>query len=244
MIRPLLTAILLAPLGAGAAPPAGLTPVAEVVRQVVEAYGGEAAWARVAAVRQAATLHPRIRHPGESGRLERLFTGDGRLRVEITYAGGEREQRLLANGRGWRDGSEVAGPMRTAMAVQAARLILPTLLARHASEVVDGPTVATESGILHLLSLPMGGALMEAAIDPANGHIVRTTGRIPMGPMSLSFTTDYSDFRRIDGLLFPFHEENHAQGRHTATTVVKTVELLDRVDPAVWALEPPPTPGS
>ncbi len=30
---------------------------------------------------------------------------------------------------------------------------------------------------------------------------------------------------------------------HTATTVAERVELLDRGDPAVWALEPPPTPG-
>jgi len=204
--------------------------VAEVIRHTVAAYGGDAL-ARVAAVRQTATLHPRIRHLGESGRLDRLFAGDGRLRVEITYSGGDHEERLLANGRGWRDGSEVAGPMRTAMAVQAARLILPTLLMRHADAVIDGGTVAAKGGTLRLLSLPMGNALMEAAIDPANGHIVRTTGRIPMGPMALTFTTHYSDFRRIKGLLFPFHEENHAQGRHTATTVVERVELLDRLSP-------------
>ena len=218
-----------------APPSASATSVAEVIRHTAEVYGVVTVEGGVAAVRQTATLQPLIRHLGETGRLTRLFDPTGRLRVEIAYSGGSGEVRLLDGGRGWRDGREVAGPMRTAMAVQAARLILPQLLTRHAAEVIDGGTIAAAGGQLRLLSLPMGAsALMEAAIDPATGHIVRTTGRIPMGPMALTFTTHLSDFRRVGGLLFPFHEENWAQGRHTATTVVERIELLDKVDPATF----------
>ncbi len=228
MVRLFLVPLLLALL----APRAGAASLADVIHHTVEVYGGSAALARVAAVRERAVLHPRIRHRGETGTLTRLFDATGRLRVEIAYSGGSHELRLLDRARGWRDGREVAGPMYTAMVVQATRLVLPGLLERHLGEVVDGGTVAAEGGTLRLLSLPMGSALMEAAIETTSGHIVRTTGRIPMGPMTLTFTTHLSDFRRVGGLLFPFHEENWAQGRHTATTVIEQVKLLDRVDPA------------
>ncbi|PIW83400.1 MAG: hypothetical protein COZ96_03650, partial [Nitrospirae bacterium CG_4_8_14_3_um_filter_70_85] len=189
------------------------------------------ALARGAVVRQTGVVQPRVRHGGESGRLTRLFDTTGRLRVEIAYSGGARELRLLDGGRGWRDGDEVAGPARAAMAVQVARLILPTLLGQHAAEVIDGGSVAVAGGTVRLLVLPMGDLFLEAAIDPATGHIVRTTGRIPTGPVTLTFTTELSDLRRVGPLLFPFHEENFAQGSHTATTVVERVELLDRIDP-------------
>jgi len=225
-----LLALLLAltPLSAAAA----AVPLAEVIRHTVEVYGGAAALERVAAVRERATLHPRIRHPGETARMVRLLDPKGRLRVGIRYSGGDHELRLLDHGHGWRDGRAVSGPMSTAMVLQAARLALPWLLARHPQVAVDHSTVTTARGTRRLLSLRLGPKTrIEAAIDPRSGHIVRTTGRIPMGSTTLTFTTVLSDFRRVGGLLFPFHEENHAQGQHTATTVIDHVDLLDQVDP-------------
>lgn len=38
------------------------------------------------------------------------------------------------------------------------------------------------------------------------------------------FATQYSDFRKVDGVLFPFHEESWVQGTHTASTDVRTVQ--------------------
>ena len=51
-------------------------------------------------------------------------------------------------------------------------------------------------------------------------HVVRSTGRAG----EMSFSTAYSDFRIVGGLLIAFHEENSAMGMKTADI------YLDRVD--------------
>ena len=58
-------------------------------------------------------------------------------------------------------------------------------------------------------------------VDPATGRIVRSTGRAG----TMSFTTAYSDFRTVNGLLIPFHEENSAMGMKTADIFLENVQI-------------------
>jgi hypothetical protein len=58
-------------------------------------------------------------------------------------------------------------------------------------------------------------------VDPATGRIVRSVGRAK----EVAFTTVYSDFRTVSGLLIPFHEENSAMGMKTADIYLEKVEV-------------------
>ena len=58
-------------------------------------------------------------------------------------------------------------------------------------------------------------------IDPQSGHIVRSTSKTS----GTEFSTDYSDFRIVDGLLFALREENTAGGTKTGTNEISKVEV-------------------
>jgi len=202
--------------------------VPALLRRTVEAYGGTEALARVVAVRERGEVRPRQRHPGEVGRVLRVFQGAERLRVEIEYSAGAREVRLLDGSRGWRDGVAVSGPLLDSMAIQAARLALPRLLQEQSGALIDRGSVTRGEAPRRQLELPLGGArALVVEIDPDTGRILRSVGRLAMGDGgAMEFVTEYDDFRDVDGVVFAFRERNFAGGVETAETVLESVELL------------------
>jgi hypothetical protein len=212
--------------GAARAEPRRASPeVAALVKRCVEAYGGPAAIARAARLRQEGTVTSLL-HPGEQGRVLRLYERPGRLRVEVGW-GGPPEVRILDGGRGWRFGEEVGGPGLVAMMLQAARLDLPDLLQAFPALVVDRGSVDLDGRTVRALALEVApGVEVEAHLDPATGRILRSIGRATVGPPVI-FGTRYQDFRVVDGLLVAFREENFANGAITGETVLTAVRVVD-----------------
>lgn len=231
VLAPLLVALSLADAASG-------EDLSALVRRTLDAYGGAEALAQGVAVRERGAVHPKQRHPGEVGKLQRLFQGAARLRVEIDYSDGVREVRVLDGPRGWRDGVPVAGPLLDSMAVQAARLALPQLLQEHAGALIDRGSVTRDEAERRRLELPLGGARsLVVEIDPATGRILRSVGRLAMGEAgAMEFVTEYDDFREVGGVLFAFRERNFAGAVETAETVLESVELL--AAPPDGAFEP------
>ena len=188
-----------------------LLPSAALVDKVVNAYGGAAAWNKVTEIVERGRVVPAMRKG--DGAMTRTWRGTDNLRVEIAYPENKSEVRVLENGKGTNNGRESNAMELDAMRLQAARLALPKLLAeKHTTVHLTAP---------NMLELALdGGLTIEAEVDPATGHIVRSTGH--SGQMS--FTTAYSDFRSVNGLLIAFHEENSAMGMKTADN------YLDKVD--------------
>ncbi len=223
-MRALLVLAPLAALLAAVAPPS--SPVPALVDRVVAAYGGREALEKGPVVVQEGEITAHA--PGEVGRVTRIYERPRHLRVTIGYPGGASEQRILDGDRAWRDRREVTGtPPHGAMSLQAARLELPLSLLAGVARVADEGTVEVDGKRLRVLRLPLGeGASLAAEIDEATGRIERTVARMPGGDVPLEFVTVYSDFRKVQGILVPFREENHVHGRHTGTTVLRRVEFL------------------
>lgn len=233
----LLAAAVLALAPGAARAGAGATPeVRALVKKVVAAYGGPAAMAKLARVRQEGTVSSTVLHPGPPGRLLRMAERPGKLRVEIQYPEKPVEVRVLAAGRGWRGGVEVQGPMLAAMVLQAARLQLPALLAAAGDEVADGGTLEHDGVALRVLSLEVTpGVVVQAAVDPGSGRILRSRGTAA-GPVPLEFITVSSDFRTVDGVLVPFREGNYANGRSTGDTALEKVSFPSALPPGAFEL--------
>lgn len=208
---------------------ASATPSPEVtalVRRCVEAHGGKAALARSARSRVEGTVTSLVLHPGQTGRIRRTHERPGRLRVEIAYPSGAAEVRVLDGARAWRDGEEVAGMRLDAMVLQAARVDLVALLESSPGRIRDGGVSEISGTKVRLLAVePAPGLLVEAAIDPETGHILRSRGASTNGPVPIEFATTYSDFRQVDGVLVPMREENWANGRSTGVTALEKVSF-------------------
>jgi hypothetical protein len=219
-------AALLLPLSARASSPG---EPAALVQKVLAAYGGRAALERARVVRERGTVTSIMRQG--SGRLVRIFQRPASLRVEVAFPGQPPEVRILHDAYGDRGGVEVTGTvMHRAMVLQAARLALPLSLAAKDARLSDRGAIERDGKRLRVLALQLPDGLeVTAAIDPASGRIVRSAGSLPGPGGRIEFATDYSDFRKVSGVLFAFHEENWARGQHTGATVLEEVEILDAV---------------
>ncbi|MGK2855873.1 MAG: hypothetical protein ACSLFQ_01570 [Thermoanaerobaculia bacterium] len=218
------TSLVLAITLLGATPLHAEDKVSDVVSRVLAAYGGLAPWRSVDAIAERGVLVSTMRG---SAPLFRSFRFPSTLRVEVDYAGAT-ELRMLADGRGWRDGAEVTGPQLDAMVLQAARMALPRVLAEPGVSVKDHGMVDSAGTKLRELEATLpGGLILLVQIEPATNHVVRSIGRTStaQGGPKLEFVTDYSDFRTVDGLLFAFQEVNYAQGMKTGDTKLDKIHV-------------------
>jgi len=181
-----------------------------LVGKVVDAYGGSAAWAKVASIEARGRVVPAMRKG--DGAMTRTWRGSGDLRVEIAYPD-KTEVRVLENGKGTNNGRESSAMELDAMRLQALRIALPRVLAEKKATLRQ-PAPNT-------IEIALGGLTVTAEVDPATGRIVRSTGRAG----EMAFATAYSDFRTVSGLLIPFHEENSAMGMKTADIFLEKVEV-------------------
>ncbi|GEJ58998.1 hypothetical protein [Anaeromyxobacter diazotrophicus] len=234
-LRPVALAVLAACLAAPHPAAAG-ERVEQLVARVLDAYGGRAALERARIVRQEGTVTS-LMHPG-AGHLVRLLQRPASLRVEIAYPGAPVEVRVVHGGHGDRGGVEVTGtPAHAAMVLQAARLALPLALAEPGARVADRGELERDDRRVRALALALPGGLeVVAEIDPASGRILRSTGAVPVPGAGgrIEFATVYSEWKRVGGVLFAFHEENWARGRHTGDTSLQKVELLREPPPGAF----------
>jgi hypothetical protein len=196
-----------------------------LIDRVLAAYGGKAALAKVQAYRMEGTIASRLQGTGP---FVRVFARPDRLRVALDYPG-RPETRLLDRSQGWRsDGTGMVAPVEGfllgSMVAQAGRANLPWILdeRRAGARLLAG----SDGGQLQGIALSLGSGLtLTAYVELASGRIVRSTSELDMPGMKTAFVTDYSDFRPVAGVLFPFHEGNFASGQTTGETTVTKVTV-------------------
>jgi hypothetical protein len=187
----------------------------DVVSNVMKEYGGTPAWQKVTSLRETGTVVPMMRKG--DGKVIRFWQKPDKLRFDVTYPT-DHEVRVVDGDKGTRNDKEVTGPSLDAMKLQAARLALPLLLVERRATVHD---LGTKDGI-RTIEIPLPGSLtLTVTIDQKTWHILRSSGKTG----ELEFVVDYSDFRRVDGLLFPFAEAGMAQGTPTANTKLDAIEI-------------------
>jgi len=187
----------------------------DVISNVMKEYGGQASWQKVVSIRETGTVVPMMRKG--DGKLMRLWGKPDKLKVEIVYPT-ETEVRIVDGDHGTRNDKKVTGGSLDAMRLQAARMALPTLLVDKRASLHD---LGAKDGV-RTIEIPLSESLtLTVTIDQKTWHILRSTGKAG----ELEFIVDYSDFRRVEGLLFPFAEAGTAQGMPTANTKFDSVTL-------------------
>jgi zinc protease len=85
-----------------------------------------------------------------------------------------------------------------------------------------------------VLEIQGGGQQWRWYVDPQNGHVLReqSEGIGPNGPATR--IVDFSDWKAVDGITLPFHEELSINGQPTATMVVSSYEFNPSVDPKIF----------
>ena len=110
------------------------------------------------------------------------------------------------------------------MVSQLLRSDLPAALLRHFDRIEDRGEVQLEGETRRLLVLEFSPSItVRYWLDPETLLVLRAEGAISSEAMSIDFQTRYADFRPVEGVLVPHHEENWAGGRHVATTTIEKV---------------------
>ncbi len=237
-------ALLLAARPTAAAPPepdstdaASARDARELIERVIDAYGGRAALERVKAYRAEGRIVA-VRQ-GREGPTLRLFQRPDRLRVELRYPG-EPEVRIVSGVRGWRgtgkEMEEASGPMLEAMVLQAARAAVPWILMERVADARRGKPRELRGRPLAGIEIPLAAGLtLRVWVDPATRRVEVSQGVLDHHGMQTEFETVYGDFRKVNGVLFAFREENYASGAHTGYTALERVELNPKLRPNDFA---------
>ncbi len=184
----------------------------DLIARVMTTYGGAAAWSKVTRLHETGTVTPAMR-PSE-GKLTRDWQRPDKLRVDIVYPANT-EVRIVDGDHGTQNGKDASGIGLDAMRLQAARLALPQLLIEKRQTL----RLLENGNVIEILLTPSMTLTVE--VDPATGHIVRSTGKAT----GIEFSTSYSDFRSADSLLFAFREENSAGGTKTGTNQITAIQV-------------------
>jgi len=200
------------------------TNPAQIVENILQAYGGRAALEGVKSVKHSGTIQSyRLK---KTGSLKRLFVVPGKLLVEMKYPDGPHEQRITTPEGAWRDGRPASAPMHMAMELQTARFRLPLLLTQHPVTILG-----EDKNKVHLGLKLTEVSSLEVFVERKSWRIVRSVGLMAMGEMNIAFTTDYSDFRKVDGVLFAHREELTAMGMETGIAVLDRIEVNTETRP-------------
>lgn len=212
--------------------PATANPLDPTIDKILNAYGGEKLKA-VSSYRMAGTVEAKMRKT--EGAVERLFSRPDRLYVDLAYAVNP-ERRFLDRERGWRTDpagggiNEVQGALYKSMVLQAARSNIPWILDERRNDVAQAAAAKVgEKMTMGLQIILEPGLILRLYVDPKTSLIVYSQAILNTETMKTHFETAYSDFREVDGVLFPHHEENWASGFHTGTTVIEKIEVNPKV---------------
>lgn len=234
-IRPFATAGLLTSLVAALA---GVTRASAqesataLIDQALEAYGGAEHVRAVESLRQDGILI--AMNGGGHGRVVRVASCPSDLSVLVEYPT-RSEIRIIEGEQAWRGESPggmvpVNGPLLGAMVLQASRTCLPMVL----DAFRDAATVEEAGAEYDVVSLDVSEGMRLRVYLSSETHLaLRSESLLDMGQMTMAFASDYADYQRVDGVLFPFREETFAQGVHTASVRLENMEVNPQGDRAL-----------
>ncbi len=195
----------------------------KILDRMVEVYGGSEALLKAASYIQRWRV---VRAADEvEGSDNRRVTLPDRLYIELSYPD-RGETRILEGEIGIKvfnghDKRQVSGPMLDAMKAQLMRLYTPLQLKEFSSDI----KVERKDGD-YILLLAKEGVECDYYVDSKNFHIVKTVGKLKMGPQIMQFVTLYKDFSKTDGVLMPHTEIKYAGNVNTATNYLLSTRFV------------------
>lgn len=235
IILVLLMAVFLPALSWGAA--ASEVPERKIVAKVIAAYGGEAALRNIRTVSARGRID--AARAGE-GSYARYFGVGRKLRVELVYRESA-ETRVLNGEKGWRgvDGGPLLaakGAPLLAMVYQYKYLAFPLPLLEEGYRITS-----LGGGELHGVPVEIlavsddEGPPMKVFVDARTHLIVRVAGAFALGEARTELAVEFSDFRKVEGVMFPFRLVNYGGEFRIGDTVITGLQVNGAMDAALFA---------
>ncbi|MBI5102150.1 MAG: hypothetical protein HZB33_09995 [Nitrospirae bacterium] len=208
-------------------------PVADetevLAEKIVGVYGGKQAVEWMTGVHASGLTEAYMRK--DQGTYELHFRRPGRLRVETKYQKSS-ETRILNGDRGYRGTervplTEVKDHRLLAMIYQYKHFdLLYGLLKGAYSVELLAPEEINGKQVNVLRLSDKEGPPMDVYIDAITFHIVRITGHFTVSEgVKTTLSSEFSDFRKVGGLVFPFKITYYGGPQKIAGTVINKYEI-------------------
>ncbi len=216
--------------------------VKSLVDKVVHAYGGKEAIERVKSI----YIRGKIRAfmPVDEGNYIIYLRIPRKLRLQITYRNYS-EERILNGHRGYEgtDGyplPEVTGIRCLSIVYQYKAQDIPYGLLHNAYRLSDEGKESVNGIPVEVLRLEdKEGPPMKIYIDLKNFGIVKISGFFSMGGNETSLSSEFADFRRVRGMMFPFRFANYAGGQKVAEIVIEEYKINRDIEDSVFEPQSP-----
>ncbi|MEE9553581.1 MAG: hypothetical protein V3W18_04715 [candidate division Zixibacteria bacterium] len=199
---------------------------AKLLADCIEKYGGEKKIGELQSFRLSYEMKARILGP-EPVEITKIFQRNRKYKVSREKTDGS-EQRILNGDRAWfagRDSTyELSGSRYKSELFSYLTLAMP-LAAR--TERFDGIRFGTrDSDSLEYIYMDKKDSLMIViGIDPVDKLIKSSEGYIRQNKGGIVFINYFSDFRKIDGYIFPHHLTNISMGLEVGKSQLTGVEI-------------------
>jgi hypothetical protein len=204
--------------------PDGAEMVATVINKVIDAYGGKDAVANMHTLRVKGAIEAFVLK--DRGTYDVYFKEGRKLRVETKYARSA-EFRVLNGDRGYRGTEalpveEVYGARYYAMVYHYKHLNILSDIVKGAYQVIHVGRTSLHGTTVEIFSFKdREGAVMDVYVDARDFLILKVTGYFLEMKKKIGLSVEFSDFKKVDGLLLPFRVINYAGGRKIAQTVIE-----------------------
>lgn len=197
--------------------------ITSVIEKVINAYGGKEIIEGIQCMHIKGKTEAFMLQ--DSGSYELYFKRGKKLRVETRY-GRSSELRILNGDRGYRSTNtmpveEVFGARYFAMVYHFKHLDLLHDLVKGTYQIQSmgkSSLGGSDVEVFHLND--KDGAIMDIYIDERQFLILKVTGYFKERDKGIDLSAEFSDFRKVDGSLFPFRITNYAGGLKIAQTVI------------------------
>jgi zinc protease len=196
--------------------------VQTLISKMIHAYGGKEAVESLHSFRAEGKIEALMRD--EHGSYDLYFKGDRKLRVETRY-GKSSEVRILNGDKAYRSLDnvieEAVGPRYYATLYQYKHLNVLHDLLKGSYQISYGGKNSVAGRSAEVLRLrDAEGTIMDIYIDEQNFLILKVTGIFTGDNKKIELSSEFSDFRKVGALLFPFQITNYAAGMKIARTVI------------------------
>jgi hypothetical protein len=207
-----------------------------LVTNVIDAYGGKEALAKVASI--SAEGHIKNYFSNDEGTYFRYMKRERKLFVDIKYSKSA-EKRILNGDKGYRGTtgkvSEVKGPSYDAMVYQYNQLDLPygliddtfkiTYLRKDSLGGVDAEILKLEDKFGHEI---------EVYVSTKDFLILKVIGYFKKGDDKMSLGAEFSNYRKVEGILLPFKITNYADTSKISETEITKYSINPTIDESIY----------
>jgi len=207
-----------------------------LVSKIIDAYGGEKQLAKVVSI----SAKGRVKDffSVDEGTYFRYMKRERKLFVDIKYFRST-EKRILNGDKGYRGTeekvTEVKGPPYDAMVYQYNQLNLPyglvddtfkaTYLRKENIGNIDVEVLKLEDNYGHNI---------EVYVSTKDFLIHKIIGYFKMGEAKAGLSAEFTDFRKVEGILLPFKVINYADGSKISETYIVNYTINPKIDDSAY----------